>query len=355
MNQPSSASTLVMIHSSTRAGGFTLPALSTVGLKNIDADFAYCGAAVHRDTNPYTFSMVYDWGAEEPADIGSLLKDNLPDPLWNYLLNPDNSDGLATSPKRQQLWLSGLIQWHYKKLALDHIRRLSLQKRYSWFIFLRSDYLFTSALPSLAEHLPPRSLVLDGDNYGGINDRLMVFSRHQTDTVAEVFDLGQFSTTDSVAELSRFMNLDSDRNPERLLHYQMINTGMTAETDALPQLGFCVRPRGETSRWSQGVYSPRHDVFIKYPTELALSKITQTPFIAKDGKNGAPRGRSLQTSRPRYFDLIRACGPYRATRLAPVLLLLGEFRFVGVLWLSANAKWRRKIFSQLSRRLRKST
>lgn len=355
MNQPGSASTLVIIHSSIRAGGFTLSALSKVGLKNTDADLAYCGSAVHPDDNPYSSLMVYDWGAEEPADIGRLLKDNLPVPLWNYLLNPDNSDGLATSPIKQQLWLSGLIQWHYKKLALDHIQRLSLQKQYSWFIFLRSDYLFTTPLPSLAEHLPPRSLVLDGDNYGGINDRLMIFSRQQLDTVTKVFDLGQFSTADSLAELSRFMSLDSDRNPERLLHHQMIRTGLVAETDALPQLGFCVRPHDETSRWSPGVYSPRHDVFIKYPTELALSKITQTPFIGKNREDGAQRQRALASSRPRYVDIIRACGPYRATRLAPVLLLLGEFRFVGVLWRSAAAKWRRKILSQLSGRLRKST
>ena len=343
MNKPGSASTLVIIQSSARGGGFTLPSLSTVGLRNIDADLAYCGSAMHPDDNPYSPLMVYDWGTEEPADIGTLLKEKLPAPLWNYLLNPDNSRGLAASPKNQQLWLLGLIQWHYKKLALDNIRRLSLQQRYSWFVFLRSDYLFTSPLPPLA-HREPRALVLQGDNYGGINDRLLVFPSGQFDRVTELFDLSQFADTDLIEALSGFMNQARPHNPERLLHFQMSRIGLAADTDALPQLGFCVRPRDESSRWSMGIYSPTRGVFIKYPTELSSAKITRSPWVAKERPYGSPRARPLTTPAPRYVDWVNTAGYHRVTRLAPLLFLLGEGRIALSIWEGAIKKKLRKTY-----------
>lgn len=343
MNQFDASSTLAIIHSSTRAGHYTAPALHRVGLRHVTADLAYCGSAVRQADNPYAADLSYDWQVAEPEDIGSLLRDVVPDALWQYLLNPDNSDGLATTAKKQQLWLSGLIQWHYKKLALEQARLRSLRERYSWFAFLRSDYLFTSPLPPLAHH-PPRALVLQGDNYGGINDRLLVFPTHQFDTVAKIFDLSPFADLNLVADLSRFMALDRHNNPERLLYFQMTRTGLASDTDALPQLGFCVRPDDESSRWSMGLYSPTRRVFIKYPTELAFSKITSSPWTAKQKPFGSPRPRPLNSPTPRYVTWVTTAGYHRATRLAPLLLLLGEGRIAWTIWKAATRKNLRKTY-----------
>ena len=335
------ATTLAIIHSSTRAGDYTAPNLHQVGFQYTAVDLAYCGSAVEPAANPYAPRLSYDWGVSEPDDIGSLLRDSLPDNLWQYLLNPDNPDGLATTPKKQQLWLSGLIQWHYKKLALDHITQLSLSESYSWCVFLRSDFLFTSPLPPLADR-SPRALVLQGDNYGGVNDRLMVFSSNQLTAIAHVFDLSQFADPALVGELSRFMALDRHNNPERLLHFQMNRTGISAETDAIPQLGFCVRPENEGSRWSMGLYSPTRRVFIKYPTELTFSKITRSPWVKKEKPYDSPQPRALTSPAPRYVHWVTQAGYHRATRLAPLLLLLGEGRLAVSIWRGAARKNLRK-------------
>lgn len=348
MGQSVGASTLVIIHSSVRAGHYTAPALRSVGLAHNPADFAYCGAAVDPDNNPYHPKPDFDWGVDEPADIGEVIRSTLPTPLWDYLVNPDNPRGLAATPKTQQLWLSGLIQWHYKKLALDQVQKRGLVDRYSWVVFIRSDYLFTTPLPSLNQIHPPHALVLDGDNYGGVNDRLFAFPTHHFDTVHALVDFDRLSQPDTLEDLAKFMGRHRDKNPERLLKFQLDRVGLTEQTDVLPQLGFCVRPHDESSRWSMGVYSPSRKVFIKYPTELTLAKLTTTPLIRHDKKTRGPRRRPLAAREPRHISVVKTIGHHRTTLLAPTLLVLGEARVAMVLWRKAWGKTVRKLFRKLS-------
>ena len=342
MRESGSPSALAIIHSSTRAGRYTAPSLHSVGMRNFSADIAYCGSAVEPADNPYTPRLTYDWGKAEPHDVGTFLRETLPPPVWDYFLNPDNPDGLATTHMREQLWVSGLIQWHYKKAALEHIVQLSLDERYSWVLFARSDYLFTSPLPALDKPGPPRTLVMDGEDYDGVNDRLLVFPIGDLADVIRVFDLEELVDDHAMTELAQFMESNRPKNPERLLKFQMRRVGLWERAHALPQLGFCVRPEDETSRWSMGLYSPARKVFIKYPTELALSKITSTPLVSKDPVSGAVRSRPLSSTRPGYFRWVKMAGHHRSTLLAPLLLVLGEGRLSLLIWRRAAAKTARK-------------
>jgi hypothetical protein len=280
---------------------------------------------------------------DEPDDVALFLKESLPHQVWDDFLNVDNPASFSSTPHRHQLWVSGLIQWHYRRLALDEIVAEGLDREFSEAVFIRSDYLFETPLPDTRALNPASLVVMDGENYGGANDRLLIFPMNQIASVREIFDVGSLASGDKRERLMRFMAGNRYKNPERLLKFQMKEAGLLQQSVAIPQLGYCVRPADETSRWSLGLYSKKRDLYLKYPTEFVLARLTVFRMALRSLFRKALPVRPLTTRRPRYLKVVTVAGHHKTTVLAPLLLALGEGTLAILLWRKAAGKTLRKL------------
>ena len=315
---------LFVIQSGVRAGSRTMDSLLRVGLRHLDADLAYCGPTVTDQNNPYSEMLSYTWTIDEPDNVVGYLQSSLPATIFDFFINENNPRGLALSKTSQQLWVSGLIQWHYRKHALEKIQEYGLDKKYSHVIFARSDYLWTSPLPPSGELVPESLVALDGDSYGGINDRLLIFPAELIQKMSRVYDLNCLGDPVKLESIRDFLRSSRRRNPETLLLFQFLENGLDKSAWLIPQLGFLVRPPDVSSRWSPGVFNPRRNLFIKYPTELLVAKFAKTFFVKKSGHTAVPQTRSAQSRRPVYVRFADLAADHPFTLLAPGLLLVGE-------------------------------
>lgn len=260
---------LVVILNQTRGANVTLPALLKVGTKNIECDFAYCGAGHEDELNPYASQLTYDWHAEEPSDWVKELAQFLPPDLHHFLVDANNPVGLGREPYGLGLWTSGLIQSYFRERAMTKITALSLEQKYSWFFFIRSDFFFSRAIPSLRLLRDNRLVVMEGESYGGLNDRFLGVPSELIQLVRDMFDMKK---PGQAQEIATFLHSRPIRNPENLLLQRVVSAGLLQSLQKVSYLGYCVRNPHEGTRGSGGIWCPRRKIYVKYLRELLLAK-----------------------------------------------------------------------------------
>jgi hypothetical protein len=317
---------LVIVQSSLRAFDITGDNRMDVGLRDIEFDIAYCGVEGQPLMDYSQFKYV--WEHNEEPNLDDFLRRSLPRGVWEMFLNPQNSRGFSTTELRHQLWISGLIQNHYRRLAMSRIIEEGLRSKYSWFIFIRSDYFFTLPLPDFRKQVQNRIFFFEGERYGGICDRFLAVPSEMVESVAKIYDFGGARLEIELEKIREALIVSPYKNPETLLHQRLVGSKLIEKSFSIPQRGFCVRGPADHSRWTSGYLSSKRRLYVKYPTELALSKVATIRFVVfkffRIRRLDATKSSRKQKLHVRVIDW--ACGDYKR-RLAPILLLLGELSF----------------------------
>lgn len=309
---------LAVILSQTRGLSLTWESMEVVGLRHYEVDFAFCGA----HSSGVTSKFKYLWDMPEPRDWIGTLRESLPAPIFEFFFG-DLLPG-HESTARHELWISGFIQMYFRNLALQNISKLALREMYDWVFIIRADYMFEAEIPVPMEFPEFSALAMDGDSYGGINDRFFGFSTSVSAQVERAFDLGSLESLTGGFTLVEFLSGRTSANPEMLVLFLLEREGLLASTGLIPQKGFCVRQLDESSRWSLGHWSSKRNLFVKYPTELALVKINGFLNISTSTARPILNGTQIVPSSFRA-NFIRVLGTQPRLLMAPFLCLLGEF------------------------------
>jgi hypothetical protein len=267
--------TLVVVLCETREGERTQASLERFVLKPLNADLALCVASEQAGHFAYEELQPIAWLHPEPDNWAEAFDELFPGSNWRELLNTDwarrAGEGfhLLGGPREPRLSGSGgIIMWYRCQLA-RHLRTESMLDAYDWFAIIRSDFLWEVPLPPVNRLDPNSVYVLDGEAYGGVSDRFILFSR---EVAEEVLGLGEdLFCRDSVA-LARMKNfIDACHqlpNPESYLADQMHRRGIWNRLVRIPYPAWAIRSEGTATRWSRGRWEQRLGVSVKYRNEL---------------------------------------------------------------------------------------
>jgi hypothetical protein len=305
---------LVVVLNQTRGAQVTIGPLLSTGLSQLDWTVAYCGAKPEAGPNPYAGVAEFLWEYDEPVSWLEELERILPSSLHGFFLDTKALNGISTSPEHVQLWISGWIQNVFRVRALYKISLLRLDKCFDWIFFVRSDYFFLSPIVLDDTSANGGLTFMVGDSYGGLNDRLTGIPSSLVPSVKRALDYSKAGFIGQNDQLFWFLRREYSRNPETLMWFQLKKVGLMDGASFVAQLGFCLRLEHDHSRWATGFWSRRRALYVKYPTELLLSKWCAA-FL---------RGGSNSVLLNVFAKTARVAGTQPRLLLAPMLAAQGE-------------------------------
>ncbi len=164
---------------------------------------------------------------------------------------------LFLGPARWSATINMVMRWELKQRLVRH----RLLQRYARFAVMRSDQYFGCPLDLRALE-PSRVWVPEGEDYGGLCDRVMICSASNV--------LGCLSLIDGyVVEPSDYPTW---LNPERFLKMRMQRQGLWPLVRRFPRVMFTATAAGDSTRWAEtaGSRLAHGDVRVKYAREYAL-------------------------------------------------------------------------------------
>ena len=342
LNKVVAGRTLVIIQSSLRGFDLTDLARRFVGLRNVDFDLAYCGSA----DEPFQAlaGFQYSWVEQEEDKVGEFLRGKFPQGVWELFLDPDNQDGFSSTETGHQLWVSGLIQGYYRLLALNNIVSLRLTEVYSYFVFIRSDYLFLYPLPNFAAGFGKYLYFFEGESYGGVCDRFVAVPRELVAQFARIYDFSDLLESAALQATQKFIAQSPYKNPETLLWQRLVHHQLIEVARSIRQRGFCIRQPSDSSRWTLGFYSRKRQLFVKYPTEFALARIGKLFLeIRVRSIHGRREGRPLTRRPSPWVRFVGWAGGKYRPRVAVLIAALGEWSLASEIWKQSSRKKTREI------------
>ena len=266
---------LVAVVAETRAWEVTAESFFANVVEPLGADLALC-VGDHEAPNPFHERARYAWQAEEPDDWGELY-DRQAGSGWRVLLTPGAQlFGGVADPDAEEFG-SGAIVLFFRQLLAESIERAGIADRYDWLIVTRSDLLWPVQHPPL-ECLSERHIyALDGEGYGGIEDRHLIVPRRHVGRFLKVPAPIFADPAGLRRELDRISAAQDWHvlNPERFLAARLRALGLSRRVRYLPYVPYLVRGEGDSSRWTQGTLDEEGGYYVKYPTELERSRIAQ--------------------------------------------------------------------------------
>jgi hypothetical protein len=284
-------------------------------------DLALCRCEGYAEPDPYfAANASYVWECPAPASWNDVFTDvarqsGVANPsAWESLMPiPGNWLGEITEPDgvRPGSAVRCLYLRHY---ALEMIRRLRLERNYSWFILTRSDYRYVSPHPPLDMLGQDHVWVPRCEAYSGVTDRHIVFPARET---GRVLDVLRPLVSDPVG-FRRRLPITCDWNLERYLKAVYVANGLYRKLRCFPPTAFLVRTADSDTSWSRGAYDASAGYFVKYPAERQAAVATEK-LLKRTG--GWRRSLLRQTMMERVDRLILGWFPSvytLAMRLGPV-------------------------------------
>jgi hypothetical protein len=267
---------LVAVVAETRAWEITAESLISNVIEPLGADLALC-IGDHEAPNPLHRRATYVWRTEEPDDWADLYDRRAGHGRWRALLTPGAQLlGGIEDPEANEIG-SGAIVLYFRQFLAESIGREGIADEYDWLVVTRSDLLWPTPHPPL-DCLSARHIyALDGESYGGVEDRHLIVPRRHVTRFLEV-PSPIFSDPEGLRrELDR-ISVAQDwpvLNPERFLAARLRKLGLWRRVRFLPYVPYLVRAPGNATRWSPGFFDKELGGYIKYPTELERSQIAQ--------------------------------------------------------------------------------
>jgi hypothetical protein len=259
--------TLTVVLCQSREFEHTYHSLEKMVLGPLQSDLAFCGSHTPVPGNMIETVVQHYWHHEEPNDwVEAINGISQIDYSWRPLLDLDpaflGGTGLGDSVG------SGAIIMYWREILRGHITERILNE-YEWFVITRSDFLWLTPHPEVGSLNSEEIYFLDGEQYGGISDRHIIFHRK---FAPEIFGIASpiFQNSDQLlAQLSR---IEGHLNPEVFLKFRFETMNLAKNIRFLPYLGFTIRHEGTETRWSQGEFSPKHGLYLKYPLEFEKAR-----------------------------------------------------------------------------------
>jgi len=305
MGRPDRERVLVAVVAETRAWEITAAAFFSNVIDPLGADLALC-IGDHEPPNPFHERARFVWSTAEPDDWGEAYDRKAGGGRWRTLLTPGAQLlGGIEDPEITEFG-SGAIVLYFRQLLAEAIARAGVADDYDWLIVSRSDLLWPVEHPPV-ERLSARHIhALDGEGYGGIEDRHLIVPRRCIRRFLQV-PAPIFSDPEGLRrQLDRVSVAQGWHvlNPERFLAARLKALGLARRVRYLPYVPYLVRGEGDRSRWTPaGTLDAEAGHYVKYPTELERSRIAQR-FIPD------------RESWVRYLAPIRGAGLRRELRIA---------------------------------------
>jgi hypothetical protein len=259
--------TLTIVLCQTRESSHTFESLRDKVLSPLSSDLAFCGNTDSLESNKILENSQYVWNFPEPENWASACdKVSTNESDWRTLCKFGNTflggSGYADTVG------SGLIIMYWREILRIMMTKEIISK-YEWFVVTRSDFKWVVEHPQVNLLREERIYFLDGEKYGGVSDRHIIFHRTNAE---KIFSLASpiFHYSKNFATHLEKLEI-SELNPERYIHIVLNQMGAGRRIHFLPYLGFTIRHEGTQTRWSSGSFSKKHNCYIKYPTELRAS------------------------------------------------------------------------------------
>lgn len=267
---------LVFLNGQMRGGEVAWKSLQKYVLDYYEADLAYIGPPLNRKGIGKNIArrMKWIWEYEDPEDWAT------------YFVRPEHRENdlftlrsICFFRKGDDHFLGGVklndtcahpgsagMLLAYRRLALEKVIEKSLNSKYDWIIYSRTDYLYLCHPPSLEVFNEDFIYVPRGEEYGGITDRLHYIPAK---LIIKALNITNDILSDPFAWL---MPLGAGANLEQLLntYYRKMNISF----EKFPHVAFTVRTEYDTSSWSQGFqYRTLQDFHLspKYGDEMQES------------------------------------------------------------------------------------
>jgi hypothetical protein len=267
---------LVAVVAETRAWEVTAESFFSNVVDVLGADLALC-VGDHESENPFYERAKFVWRTREPDDWGELYDQKAGGPQWRVLLTPGAQLlGGIDDPEIKEIG-SGAIVLYFRQFLKESIQREGIADDYDWLVVTRSDLLWPAPHPSIRHLSARRIYALDGESYGGVEDRHLIVPRRYIRRFLQVPDpifsdpIGLKNQLDRISVAQDWPVL----NPERYLAARLKSLGLMRRVRFLPYVPFLVRTPGGSTRWSPGYFDEELGAYIKYPTELERSRIAQ--------------------------------------------------------------------------------
>lgn len=270
--------TLTILLCQTRESNFTFPSLKENVLKPLSSDLAFCGSVQGDVADELLQAKAqFWWSMDEPTDWGASLDAlHANSGKWRALadLGPLFLGGGDVPGTKG----SGAIIMYWRAMLRDRITPEILDA-YEWFVITRSDFLWEVPHPRVSILDPECIYLLDGERYGGVSDRHIIFHRMQAANILRIAS-PIFEEPEALRERLRAIRTP-DLNPEKYIYFRLKEMGLEDRLRFLPYTGYTIRHHETSTRWSRGVRVKDLDFFIKYREEYVQTRITSR-FITRD-------------------------------------------------------------------------
>lgn len=280
--------TLVILAAQDRELSNNLEFLENNLLNPLDADLAICGT-----TGPESdgVAFAYKWSFPEPADwIEAMMDSGLSADGLDLArsVGPEFFAGFGEEPG------SAAIVYFWRHKLSEKVTPLLEGMHYEWFVVTRSDMRWTVPFPKIENFDPSKLYFLDGQHYGGMSDRFVLFPHQLAAQVVGLYSPIFTETTKTISELIAHRFSQSPRfrkfNAEFYLKFELDRAGLLRKARFLPYLGYAIRSEQSATRWSAGAWDEREGLRIKYPAERREARFFRK-WIRHTGDWGRfPRG-----------------------------------------------------------------
>lgn len=256
----------------TRGAQVTAESLERCLLKPLGADLALC-VSVGSELGPYDKLAKHRWFADEPEDWGIRFDGTSASSNWRTLAEKQkihNSGLLGGSQSPLLVGSGGIIMW-FRHFLRECLSEGGLLDELDWIAVVRSDYYWEFELPQVSTLDASKIYVLDGEKYGGVSDRFILFPKSRFYEILGIHEELFCPDSKSLLRMEAFIQATELPNPETYLRFQLEKFGLWDEVVWLPHNGWALRLPGQGTRWSFGSWSRALGVFVKYPDELKRS------------------------------------------------------------------------------------
>jgi len=260
--------TLTIILGLTREANFTYHSLESNVLTPLESDLAFCGSANVNEPNAILENSKFVWNQPDPTDWSKACDSiSLDYGTWREFGKARSN--LLTGTFPNQSAGPGMI-FAYRWETLSRQITDEILEEYEWFVITRSDFLWEIKHPNISLLQKDKIYQMDGEKYGGISDRHIIFHR---DNARKVFSFAHpiFSADVSIKDkfVKTFKERQFELNFEQYLLFMARETGLESQFILIPYLGYLIRHEGTDTNWSSGVFDSDRNFYIKYPRELA--------------------------------------------------------------------------------------
>jgi hypothetical protein len=243
---------------------------------NYDYENPFYKLAKHRflyneedDTN-FAKSVEYSYKETQKNDFEYFKDEFVKRKHYNDFLKLKSHIGIDF-PNGEQEFLnfvtSTYIHIFFLWFLQKNMRESGLLTEYERFVILRSDYIYNLPFPKMEILSDQYIWIPDAEDYGGICDRTVVLSAKHFEYYINILE-AFYKKSNRYYEI---IENQMEWNMEKILKMHLDENNISKFVRRFPYIGYAVRNKNGSTRWSLGNFSEKHGYYIKYKPEYDAS------------------------------------------------------------------------------------